>query len=404
MSYQTASRVLAAARLEATAGTIATATGAAQVRLIDSPGLQLNRAQVQSAEKLTTGLKQMLRLGYKTVQGSFNSELSVGGANDLFMQGLIRNAWATSTSFSFASVTTVAISTNNLSCGASSSFITAGVKVGDIFYVTGTTVSGDNSVNAQVLALTTQTITVASGTFTTLTASATGTLTILKKLVSPTSSPTQYPMSIEQNDTDIDLSEVFLGNLCVGGRFSMKPGQMATVQWSFLGTDRTAMTTGTSPYFTSPTLTTSLPLVADDSAIYYNGTRVATFTGFDFNFQVTAKGEPVIGALVTPTIFDNDCMLDGTITGLRSDFSNLTLYDAETEFEIFMMLQEPSGTPKNALGFYFPRVKIKDLQANFGGGDGGKIEQLQIQMGPKTADSSHNYGYGSICSSGAYPF
>jgi hypothetical protein len=400
VAYQTAARVLAAVRKETTPYSIATATGASVLRLIDSPGLTLNRAVVQSAEKRADAITDMPRLGYKSTQGSFNCEWSVGGANDVLLEGLVRNAPTSAVNIAFASVTTVAIGTNALTCGASSSWLTAGVRVGDVFVLSGTSVSNNNGVNAQVISVSTNTIITATGVFTTLAASSTGTLTILKKWVTGTT-PTTPTFSIEQYDQDIDLSEVFIGNVLVGARFSFRPGQMAQVQWSFMGTDRTVLQTGTSPYFSAPTLSTSKPLVADDSSIRYNGAVVSTFTGLELDFQIAVRGEPTIGSLVTPTLFDNNLTATGTITGLRSDFANLALYDNETEFDLFMLLREPSGSPPNAFGFYLPRVKITNLSAPFGGGDGGKIETLAIALAPKPTTSGYNASLANFYSSGS---
>lgn len=388
-TFQTASKVLAALKRETTAGTAATASGATQMRIIDSPGLKLGRALIESQEKRSDATKAMPRLGYKTVDGSFNSELSVGGHHDLLLEGITRTTYATATSIGFATMTTVAITTNALTAAGGDWVGAQGVRVGDIFNVSGTTVSGNHSKNARVLAVTSLTITVPSGTFTTLSASATGTLTIQKKLKNP-ATPVPQSFTIEQNDTDIDLSELFLGCMCVGADFSFKPGQMATVQYTFLGMDRTLLASGASPYFTSPTLTTSLQLVADDSSIVYNGSVVTTFTGMDLSYRLTAGGVPVIGSPVTPQIFDNDLQVTGSITGLRSDFSNLTLFDAETEFAIGVLLQEPSGTPPADLAFWFSRVKITAPSAPLGGGDGAKIETLAFACGPKTAATGYD--------------
>jgi hypothetical protein len=400
VAYQTASKVLAAIRLETTAGTIATVTGATQVRLTDSPGLKLNRAEINSNEKRSDSIHQMPRLGYKSVDGSINGEISVGGATDILHEAITRAAFATAVNIGFATLTTVAVGTNVVTAAAGDWVGGQGVRVGDIFNLAGTSVSGNHAVNARVLAVTSLTITVPAGTFTTLAASATGTLTILKKLKNPTTAtPRSY--SVEQYDTDIDLSEVFIGCQCVGVDLSFKPGQMATAQYTFLGINRTALATGASPYFTSPTLTTSLQLVADDSTIYYNGASVATFTGMDLSLRVTAAGVPVIGSLTTPQIFDNDLAVTGSITGLRSDFSNLTLFDAETEFEISMKLQEPTGTPPACWAYYFPRAKIASLSAPLGGADGAKIETLAVAFGPKTAATGYDGTVYTIHSSAA---
>jgi len=398
MAYQTAARIVAAMRRETSIGVQATATGASQIRLISSQGLKLNRAQVQSQEKLATGLRNMMRLGYKTVDGGFDSELSVGGATDLSIEAIQRSAWVTATSFAFASATTVALGTNTLT--AAGGDFTAWVKVGDVFSFTGTSVSADNNINRMVRSVATLTLVFTTGAFTTLAAAATGTMTRLKKVVSPTGSYTRYSHTVEQYDSDIAKGEIFLGCRVIGVKLSFQPGQMAKMTTTFLGVDRSINTS--TAYFSSPTLTTSLGLVADDSSISYNGALVGTFTSLDLDLQITAKGEPTIGSLTTADIFDNDLVGTGTLSALRSDLSNATLFDGETEFELSMLLVEPSGSPPNAFGIYLPRVKLSALSAPVGGGDGAKIETMSFALGPKTADTTHDYGYVTFSSSGAY--
>jgi hypothetical protein len=397
MAYQTAARIVAAAHRETAIAVQATATGASQIRLIQSDGLELKRANVQSAEKLATGLRQQQRLGYKSVDGGYDSELSVGGATDLFIEAIQRSTWVTATSVAFSSFTTVALGTNTLT--AASGDFTSFVKVGDVFSFVGTTVSADNNINRMVRSVATLTLVFTTGAFTTLAASATGTMTRLKKVTSPTGSYTRYSHTIEQYDSDIAKGEIFTGCRVIGVKLSFQPGQMAKMTTSFLGVDRTV--NSSTVYFTSPTLTTSLGLVADDSSINYNGVTVGTFTSLELDLQITAQGQPTIGSLTTADIFDNDLVGKVTLSALRSDLSNLTLFDGETEFEIGMTLQEPTGTPPNAFGIYMPRVKLTSLKAPVGGGDGAKIETLSGNIGPKVADSTHDYGYITFSSSGA---
>lgn len=399
MSYQTGANVLVAAHRETTTGTAATATGAVVVRYIDSPGLKLNRAQIYSAEKRADALRPMGRLGGKSVDGTINTEVTVGGATDLFLEALMRSTWATATAIGFATMTTVAIGTNSVTAAGGDWIGSQALRVGDIFTISGTGGANDN-LSAAILALTSLTITVASGTFTTLAAQATGTLTRMKKVVTATT-PTRYTHSIEQYDTDIDQTELFLGVRVVGASLSLRPGEPAKLSYNFLGLDRSALASGASPYFTSPSTTTGLSVIADDCQILKDGVTVATFTGMDLRFDITAKGEPVIGSFVSPDIFDNDMAVSGTITGLRSDFANLTLFDAETEFEIQVVLQENTAAPKATLGFYLPRVKIAGLEAQAGGGDGAKIETLTLMVGPKDAATGYDGTVLSIASSAA---
>lgn len=387
MSYQTAANVLVAILAESTTGVVATATGATQLRITDSPGLVLNRAPIQSQEKRADGTQSMGRLGGKSVTGSFNGELTADSMTVELFQAIMRSTWSTSVAIGFASVTSVTVGSNEV-VGAGDWIGDQGVRVGDIFRLSGYSTTANNDLNTQVIALTSGTISVPASTFTIGSADTAGTLTVLRKLVTATT-PTRRSFSIEQNDTDIDLSELFLGNRLVGMRLTGRPNQPVQVTYTFLGMDRTQLTTGTSPYFTSPTLSTSLLLASDDSTIVYNGSAVTTFTGFDLDLQITAAGVPVVGSFVTPDIFDNDIRITGSVTGLRQDFSNMTLFDAETEFELHIMLEELETAPKSVIGLYLPRVKIQQLSAPVGGGDGAKVETLELMVGPKTAATGY---------------
>jgi hypothetical protein len=401
MAYQTAGNVLVALLAEATTGVAATVTQAQQLRITDSPGLQLNRAPIQSQERRSDLTTSMGRAGGKTVEGSFNGEITAGGATDVLFEAIMRSTWATSVAIAAASVTSITVGTNEVVAGGGDWIGDQGIRVGDVFRLTGYSTASSNDVNARVIALTAGTITVATNTFATAGATdTTCTLTRLRKLITATT-PVRRSFTVEQYDTDIDISELFLGCRLTGLSISGQPNQPATVQYTFLGMDRTALATGTSPYFTSPTLTTNLMLVADDSSITYNGADVADFTGFTLDFTINAAAQPVIGSFVGVDIFDNEMQVACTVSGLRQDFSNLTLYDAETEFELGILLQEQETAPKSCLSIHLPRVKIQQLTAPVGGGDGAKIETRTIMVGPKEAATGYDGTIAVISSSEA---
>lgn len=390
MAGQTAANVLVALKREAVIGTApATVTGAARLRIIDSPGLVLNRAQIMSGEKRSDRLTPMGRLGGKSVSGSFNTEATAGGATDIMLEAIARGAWATSIAMAFSSVTGITTGTNAVMGGGD--WVAQGVRVGDIFRLSGHANVANNDVNLRVTAVSSGTITVPAGSLAVeATADTSGTLTILRKLINPTT-PTRYSHAIEQYDADIDLSELFLGCRVTGVNLSFRPGAPATIAYTLMGLDRTALTTVASPFYTSPTVTTGLALIADDSLILKDGVAVASFTGLDLQFQIAASGVPVIGSFVSPDIYDNDLTISGTVTGLRSDFANLALYDAETEFSLSVLLEEPVASgAKPCLAIYLPRVKISGLQAPVGGGDGAKVETLQLMIGPRASATGHD--------------
>ena len=396
--FQNGSNILVALKREATVGTAPGATGGTQMRVLSSPGLERKRAQIQSNEKRADMLRSMARLGAVSVDGSYNAELTVGGATDILIEALMRSTWQAAVVKTSASYTNLTFGVSTITAAAGS-FLTDGWKVGDVLFPTGTAVGANNGVNARIVSVTATVITVAGTPFTAGGADTTGSITRLKKVING-ATPTRYSHTIEQYYTDIDLSEQFLGCRIVGMKLSFKPGAMATVTYTFAGLDRATLTSGSSPYFTAPTLTSGLDLIADDSVIRFNGADVAFFNGFDLDFQIANKNEPVIGSFISPDVFDNDLTVSGSITALRSDFSALTLFDAETEFDVSILLQEPAGfsTPRAALNLYLSRAKIGAVSAPILG-DGGLTETRALLVGPKVSDASHDAGYCSFSSS-----
>ena len=78
----------------------------------------------------------------------------------------------------------------------------------------------------------------------------------------------------------------------------------------------------------------------------------------------------------------------GSITGLRQDFSNLTLYDAETEFSLGITLAASGTAPVSTLGIWIPRAKIGGITAPVGGANGAKIETRTLMIAPAVATTS----------------
>lgn len=400
MTIQTNANISVRIKRETTTGTAATASGATVVRLIGSPGLELKRAPIVAQELRGDGVTNMGRLGAKSVDGSYEGEVTVGGHTDIVVEAIMRAAWVTAFEVGFATMTTVAIGTMTMTAAGGDWVGGQGIRVGDVLTLTGTTVSANNNTRNPVRSVNSLTITTATGAFTTLAATATGTITVAKKIKTATT-PTRYSHTVEQYDEDADLSELFLGNRVTSLKLSCRPNEMARITVGLMGMDRTALATGTSPWFTAPAETTGLGLIADDAAISFNGALVTQFTGIDLDFTIGASGQPVLGNFVSPDIFDNVLTVSGTISGLREDFAKITLFDAETEFAINLLLQELATAPKPFLNVFLPRVKIQALSAPVGGGDGAKIETLQLMVGPKVAATGSDGTIATFSSSAA---
>jgi len=406
-TYQTAANVLVALAAEA-AGTPGTAAlvGAADaklLRIIDSPGLVKHFGKIVSAEKRDDGEVPLPRHGGITVDGSYNTELTVGGAQDVLLQAIKRSTWVAEniamTCDGGAVWTSIqATAVNVLTLVGTGSFITQGFKVGDLVKITAVVTNLNKIGMVSIVAA--NTLTFFGSPFALEAADPNAVLTIMKKVKTATT-PTRRSFTFEQYEQDHDRSQLFLGCRPTELRLSFKPNAHALATWSLLGMDRTILDVGTSPWFTlPPAATTGLALIADDSTICYNGAAVAHFTGFDLTFTINAAGQPVIGSQVSPDIFDNDVSVSGTITALRSDFSNLTLYDADTQFEVGIHLHEPGALPQGGFGFFLPRCTLGEASAPAGGGDGALIETLALNTGPKVAAATYDAGTCTISSTG----
>lgn len=308
---QSATNVIAALKRETTFNTAATAgAGGERIRIVDSQGLSMARANIESGERRQDQLRHMGRLGGKDVTGAYSTEVNPGGAFDLLIESLARG--------------------------------TLGAVANEV--------------------------TISAGTQ-------------LAKVSTP-ASPVYHSYTIEQYDVDIDQSELFTGVRLVGAQFSLQPNQMSTVQWNFQGVDRQVLTTANSPYYTSPNSPSGEPLIADDAVITYGGTPITTLTGMNVNFEVNAALQPVIGSFVSPDVFMNMLTISGDVMAVREDLDALDSFDAETEFEIKVVMSAPGSDPKLTFAFVLPRVKIMSVEAPFSGGDAAKVETRQFWAHP----------------------
>ncbi|MFH1603813.1 MAG: phage tail tube protein, partial [Pseudomonadota bacterium] len=288
--------------------------------------------------------------------------------------------------------------TNEITSVGTESFV-GKIYVSDIIRLDGMSTVANNDLNVRVATVAANVLTVCGNPLTIQGADNACRLSRLKKLILP-ATPVRVSHTIEQYNEDIDLSELFKGNRLIGARFSFKPGAHATITWTFLGMSRELLVVGTSPWFTTPGVTTGISVVADDSVILKDGVAVTTFTSMDLDFTIAAKGEPTIGNLTSPDVFDNDLSVTGTITALRSDFQNLIDYDAESEFSVAIKLEEPVAAPKPCVSLYLPRVKIGGVDAPLGG-DGAQIETRNLLIGSAVATSTLEATPVVIVSSGA---
>lgn len=390
MPGQLGADILIAAKPEVTFNTAPGASGATQLRWIDSPGLNLTMTEIKSAERRGDLLDTLSRMGSRHVAGSFRSEMIVG-AHDLWYEAIWRATFVAAVTITEATAGLTSITTTTSTIvAAAGSWITAGVRVGDVIRLTGHSTPGNNSKNLRVKGVSALTITLYG---TPLTADAVAdtafTITIGKKLSNPTV-PVRRSFYVEQYYRTIDQSAVYGGVRYTGMSITGAPNQMAQVDFSAMGASLSVLDTAASPYYSSPTLPTGGALVFSDASIAFGGSDVVNLTNLSLNLQIAASTLDVIGSTTTPDVYDNKMTLTGSISAARQDLARLLAYQNETALELHAMLVEPESEPKDYIALFIPNLRLTGNPADLGG-DGAMIEQLPFTCGVKEGAAATGY-------------
>lgn len=389
---QAASDIVVAFKREGTPGVAAGDTSGTRIRVTGGAGMEKVRTLVPSNEKRADGNKGKGRHSAIEVAGEYEVDLTAGGALDIVIEAITRAAWAATTTDGFVAVfTSIAISSNVLTA-TGGSFISEGYRVGQVVFFTGMEDSENSNVNCLVVGVTASTLTVEPAQGVALTDNAADTTGTINRLgtVFQGAAPTKYHHTIEQREQGNDLGEQFLGCKLVGFSLNIQPKAAITCTLRFMGFDSLDLTSGTTPYFTTPALTTGLALVGDEITLRYNGVVETIMTGITLNFDLDAAGKAVLGSLVTADIYDNDFTISGTGTKIRDDHANIILFDAETEFEIMILMEDRSSSaPFDCFGLYLPIVTVDKITAPFGSGDGPMTETMTFGFGTKVAATGY---------------
>jgi hypothetical protein len=398
MTLQPGKDFYIAYKVQPTKGTAPGTGSAKQLRIDPSPGMSLRRTLIENPEVRSDGLTSMGRLGTREGVSSYGIPVTVGGLDDI-LEAIMRSTWVAAVAVTQATMTSITTTTTTI-VAAAGSWITQGVRVGDVVRLTGHSTAANNNINLRVTAVTASTITVAGTPLTTdAVADTSFTLTILKKLSNPTS-PTRRAFYLEEYLRTADQSKVGDYYKFIALKLTGSPNGNCTAEVQLLGADMQPLASGSSPYFVSPTLNTSIRLVWADATLRFNGSDVASCQAFELSVVIDAATEPGIGSTGAVDVIDNDCKVTGSLTLLRSDLSNLTLFTNETEFELGVLLVEPESEPKDCLSFFVPRCKITNLTAPLGD-TGAMKETLPFTTGKKESVSGYDDSMLTICTSAA---
>ena len=182
MPGQTGMNVLVAFKEELTFNVPPAPDSAERLRLNPAPGLTLAMPTILPGELREDLLTPIGRLGSRSVGGNYPCDLSVNSFDTIF-EAVMRGTFAAAVPITEVAMTSITTTASTI-VAAGGSWITEGVRVGDIVRLTGHSTAANNDINLLVAAVTASTITVQGPPLTVDAApDATFTLTILKKLV-----------------------------------------------------------------------------------------------------------------------------------------------------------------------------------------------------------------------------
>ena len=172
-------------------------------------------------------------------------------------------------------------------------------------------------------------------------------------------------MSIEDYAADIDQARVFTGMSVSTMGISLAPNQMVTTTFGMVGKDMTMSATEK----TQDAASGAAPFDAysGDLSIGNVGgaAPVAIVTALDFTLNNSYAPTFVIGDDSAPSLEYGRAEVEGTLTAYFEDAALINRFLNETETEIEVSVDDPTGA--NSYTFQFPRVKINSADVGVDG-------------------------------------
>jgi hypothetical protein len=346
-------------KVQSALGTKATA-GSAQILRRVTSGLELKKNTFQSNEIRTDYQIADFRHGTKYVEGPLAGEISPGTYKDFFASALRRD-FTTVTALTALSITITGSSAPYTVARASGSYLTDGIKIGDVVRFTAGTFHANNTgKNLLVASVSALSLTVYPLNGSVMNAEgpiASATLTVVgKKTFVPATGHTNKYYTIEQWFSDIAQSETYIDCKVNSAAVAITPTGMATVDFGFIGRSQDL---AASQYFTTPTAATTSGIVAGaNGLLMVSGATVGNVTGITFDINGNMTREDVVGSTSSPDIFAGSVLVSGQLTILFEDATYSAMFANETEASVAVALTTSNIAAADFVSFVMPRIKV----------------------------------------------
>jgi len=180
---------------------------------------------------------------------------------------------------------------------------------------------------------------------------------------SPSSAPDELKVgttpkyfSIEDAAQDISQYRLFTGMAVSNMSVSIAPNQMVTTTFSMVGKDMTI--SGSGKTVTDATIAQPFDSYSGDVAIgdVASSSTAAIVTSLEFSIDNALAPTFVVGDDATPHLETGMATVEGTLTAYFEDAALINRFIDETESELVVSVNDPTGA--NEYTFTFPKIKV----------------------------------------------
>lgn len=376
--FQSQSNGYMAYKVQSALGAQASGSSAKVFRLNGGTPGAMTKAATESGEVRRDGMSSRGRHGTQKTQGSPSGQLALGAYDDVF-EALLRDTYATADlaldESDFTSITT----TTHTIVRNSGSWIDDDLKVGDVVRLTNHASSGNNGRNIRISGLTADTITTPE--LLTLNATPDTDCEVTRTgrtLIQNTAGLVKRYFTIEENEIDIDGSEVFTDCVFGSGKWSMQPNGIIMFDAGWAGTGKFETKTGASaPFFTSPTENTGTPMAVVDATIRLGNEDLVELTAFDLTFDISPAAPDTFGSGAqkhSPDVFTGPAKVSLNLTALRKDLAYVANYVNEDALSLHVLAVDNESEPKDFISMVVPNFTLGGVNKS----------ALSKQGGPRT--------------------
>ncbi|MDP1867000.1 MAG: phage tail tube protein [Bradyrhizobium sp.] len=383
-TFQSNDAGYAAYKVQSGLGVQASGADARIFRTTGGAGGKMTKASTPSNEVRRDRMRSRGRHGIQKTSGVQGGQLALGAYDDV-LEAIVRGTYSAADlaiTEATAGLTSITTGTNTI-VAAAGSWITAGVRVNDVWRLTNHATAANNGKNLRITGVTALTLTVAE----TLTANAVAdtafTLTRPGRvLINPAAVVKRY-FTWEEHELDIDGSEVFTDAVFGMGKIAMGPNGIITFEAGWTGTGKfETVTGGAAPFFTSPTENTAVEMAVVDATLRLGTEDLVELTSFDLTFGTGPMAPETFGSgaqKYSPDVFTGPFGISINLGALRKDLAYVANHIAEDTLSLHVLAVDLESEPKDFIAFSVPYFTLGGVdKSSLSGSAGPRTQTLSV--------------------------